>query len=126
MPIPDTGCKPHGQGKNTCNWPKFKSLPFAGEANSDYPVRQMEGRVPGAPPGGRRVGGRAVVVSFLAFVALLATPAAVADTPGWSNVPSDMTLEATSPGESKGTTIRVVFPISHYAADENEAAMQEA
>ena len=34
-------------------------------------------------------------------------------------------LEATSPGESKGTTIRVVFPISHYAADENEAAMQE-
>ena len=35
-------------------------------------------------------------------------------------------LEATSPGESKGTTIRVVFPISHYAADENEVAMQEA
>jgi signal transduction histidine kinase len=34
-------------------------------------------------------------------------------------------LEATSPGESKGTTIRVVFPISHYA-DESEAAMQEA
>jgi K+-sensing histidine kinase KdpD len=34
-------------------------------------------------------------------------------------------LEATSPGESKGTTIRVVFPISHYAG-ESEAAMQEA
>lgn len=34
-------------------------------------------------------------------------------------------LEATSPGESKGTTIRVVFPISHYAG-ESEPAMQEA
>jgi signal transduction histidine kinase len=34
-------------------------------------------------------------------------------------------LEASSPGESKGTTIRVVFPISQYT-DESEAAMQEA
>jgi signal transduction histidine kinase len=34
-------------------------------------------------------------------------------------------LEASSPGEGKGTTIRVVFPISQYT-DENEAAMQEA
>jgi K+-sensing histidine kinase KdpD len=34
-------------------------------------------------------------------------------------------LEASSPGESQGTTIRVVFPISQYT-DDNEAAMQEA
>jgi len=34
-------------------------------------------------------------------------------------------LEAISPGENKGTTIRIVFPISHYV-DENETAMQEA
>jgi two-component system, OmpR family, sensor histidine kinase KdpD len=34
-------------------------------------------------------------------------------------------LEATSPGESKGTTIRILFPISHYAG-ESETAMQEA
>ena len=34
-------------------------------------------------------------------------------------------LEATSPGEGKGTTIRIVFPISQYV-DESERAMQEA
>ena len=34
-------------------------------------------------------------------------------------------LEATSPGESKGTTIRILSPISHYAG-ESETAMQEA
>jgi len=34
-------------------------------------------------------------------------------------------LEASSPGESMGTTMRVVFPISQYT-DESEAAMQEA
>lgn len=34
-------------------------------------------------------------------------------------------LEATSPGESKGTTIRIAFPISRYA-EESEAAIQEA
>ncbi len=56
----------------------------------------MEGRVPGAPPGGRRVGGRAVVVSLLAFVALLATPAAVAVNSGWSTFPLDQLVEATS------------------------------
>ena len=56
----------------------------------------MEGRVPGAPPGGRRVGGRAVVVSLLALVALLATPAAIAVSPGWLTVPEDQVVEATS------------------------------
>src|SRR5262245_54332488 len=34
-------------------------------------------------------------------------------------------LEAISPGESKGTTIRILFPISHYVS-ESETAMQEA
>ena len=58
----------------------------------------MEGRVRGAPPGGRRVGGRAVVVWLLTFVALLATPAAIADPPGWDNVPGDQTVEATGFG----------------------------
>ena len=54
----------------------------------------MEGRVRGAPRGGRRVGGRAVVVWFLTFVALLATPAAIADPPGWDNLPRDQKSEA--------------------------------
>src|SRR5215813_151080 len=40
-------------------------------------------------------------------------------------VSSGGTLEASSPGESQGTTMRVVFPISQYT-DESEAAMQEA
>ena len=34
-------------------------------------------------------------------------------------------LEATSPGECKGTTIQIVFPISQYV-DESETAMQDA
>lgn len=34
-------------------------------------------------------------------------------------------LEAMSPGEDQGTTIRIVFPISRYV-DESEAAIQEA
>ena len=75
-----------------------------------------------APRRRQRVGGRGVLVSVVAFAALLATPAAVADPPGLIGVPGNQTLEATSsagavfsspdPVASNGSPVECVPPSS--------------